>query len=131
GAAPHFHDDSRRGPVAPRPPPFERIRDHVLLPFASALPEADTRLAPRLRDDTLESIVAAVPEGWLAAGDIEPDAMRRIYVQYLSSRLRSRHIFVEEAIRARSHLWPRDHSRRTDMRSRGYSHRRLVLALDQ
>lgn len=104
GAALYFHHDSSGDPVAHSRTPFERIRDHVLLPFASALPEADTRLAPRLRDDTLESIVAAVPEGWLAAGDIEPDAMRRIYVQYLSSRLRSRHIFVEEAIRARSHL---------------------------
>ena len=41
---------------------------------------------------------------WLAGGEATPDAMRRVYVEYLSIRLRSRHIFVEEAIRARSHL---------------------------
>ena len=104
GAALYFHHGSSGDPAEHSRAPFHRIKDHVLLPFASARAEADARLAPRLRNETIESIVAAIPSAWLAGGEATPDAMRRVYVEYLSSRLRSRHIFVEEAIRARSHL---------------------------
>jgi hypothetical protein len=76
----------------------------VLLPFAAALAEADAALAPRLTEDALAPIVAAIPDAWLAGGEPAPDAIQRMYMEYLSSRLRSRNIFVEEAMRARSHL---------------------------
>lgn len=104
GAALYFHHDPSADPIARARAPFERIKDHVLLPFASALPEADARLAARLDDALIERIVAAIPDVWLEGGEIAPDAMRRIYVEYLSVRLRSRDVFVEEAIRARAHL---------------------------
>lgn len=104
GAALYFHHDPGADPIARARAPFARIRDHVLLPFANALPEADARLAPRLDDASIERIVAAIPDVWLAPGEIAPDAMRRLYVEYLSVRLSSRDVFVEEAIRARAHL---------------------------
>lgn len=104
GAALYFHHDPGGDPIAHSATPFTRIKDHVMLPFASALPDADERLAARLDDALIERIVAAIPDSWLASGEIAPEAMRRIYVEYLSARLRSRSVFVGEAIRARAHL---------------------------
>ncbi|HEX7079777.1 MAG TPA: HipA family kinase [Gammaproteobacteria bacterium] len=104
GSALYFHHDSAGDPIAHSRTPFTRIRDHVMLPFASALPDTNAELAAHLDDETIRRIVAVIPEVWLLTGEIAPDAMRQIYVQYLSSRLTARHVFLEEAIRARSHL---------------------------
>ncbi len=104
GAALYFHHDPSADPIAHSATPFARIKDHVLLPFASQLVEADAELAPRLDDAVIEHIVAAVPEIWLEDAESAPDEMRRIYRAYLASRLRTRDVFVAEAIRARSHL---------------------------
>src|SRR3954453_19770494 len=49
--------------------PFAPIRDHVLLPYASSIAEADARLAPRLTPDVLEAAAAAVPADWLGGRD--------------------------------------------------------------
>jgi hypothetical protein len=79
--------------------PFERIRDHVLLPFASSVAAASDRLAPRVTRELLDAIVAAIPEKWLAddprIGDA--DAQRRAYVAYLTARLEARDAFVAAA----------------------------------
>ena len=80
--------------------PFTRIRDHVLLPFATRLREADERLAPVLTTDVLEGIVAHVPDAWLAGG-VEAGTRRAAYARYLERRLALPHAFVEEAFRAR------------------------------
>ena len=106
GSALYFHHGASGDVEAHSRTPFERIKDHVLLPFADAdaLREADARLAARLRQETIEAIVAAIPDDWLTDGETAPAAMRQVYVKYLSSRLSSRHIFVEEAIRARSYV---------------------------
>lgn len=85
--------------------PFERIAEHVLLPYAGSLHEADARLAPRLRSDTLDAIIDAVPDGWLrderfAGAAEERDAYRR----YLAARLDARPTWVAEAERARTEV---------------------------
>ena len=84
--------------------PFEAIRDHVLLPFAGSIVEADERLAPQLDGARLEEIVASIPDDWLRpeAGLADPDAHRRAYVRYLLARLARPRAFVEEAERARA-----------------------------
>ena len=85
--------------------PFSQVRDHVLLPYAGSVAEADERLAPKLARDVLESIVAAVPDAWLVApGPIpldESTGSRRPYVDYLLRRLEPPRPFVEEADRVR------------------------------
>jgi hypothetical protein len=83
---------------------FAPIRDHVLLPFASSISEADARLAPLLDRPVLERLAAAIPDAWLRpeAGLPDPDAHRRAYVDYLITRLRAPRAFVEEAERARA-----------------------------
>ena len=84
--------------------PFERIRDHVLLPFAGSLEAADERLAPRLDEQTIRSIVDQVPDAGLPRDQVlgGPSAQRRAYVTYLLRRLDAPRPFVEEAERGRA-----------------------------
>src|SRR5258708_6795297 len=42
--------------------PFTRVKDHVLLPFAGELNEADARMIERITARVLEAIVALIPE---------------------------------------------------------------------
>jgi hypothetical protein len=77
--------------------PFPAIRDHVLLPWAGPVAEADARLAPLLGAALVETVVAGVPEEWLDGGDEQ----RRGYVEYLLRRLDAPRGFVEEADAAR------------------------------
>ena len=85
---------------------FPRIREHVLMPAAECLPEADRLLAHQLTPELIEAVVALVPETWLSndAGFPNVEAHRRAYVEYLTRRLASPRLFVEEAVRARSLL---------------------------
>lgn len=83
--------------------PFKLIKDHVLLPWADALADADAELSRKLHRDLLRDIVARVPEDWLAGPDAfaEPAVQRAAYVDYLVQRLEQRQAFVQEAIDAR------------------------------
>ena len=57
--------------------PFERIADHVLLPHAASIADADARLAPRVTDAEVERILDAVPDEWLTDQRFEgPDEER-------------------------------------------------------
>lgn len=102
GAALYFHHDWS-GYLERANAPFARIRDHVLLPYAGALREADARLSGLLDEDTIRRIVAQVPDAWLLGDAPFADAAahRDAYAQYLCRRLRQPREFVEEAIRAR------------------------------
>jgi hypothetical protein len=94
GAALYFHhdwegltDDRARAPFLP-------IRDHVLLPLAGDLAEADARLAPLLTEGVLCEVVAAVPDALLMdapPGRTPPfetaEANREAYLRYLRLRL--------------------------------------------
>jgi hypothetical protein len=76
--------------------PFAAIADHVLLPAAGPIPEADARLAPRIDRALLDRVTTAMPAEWLVGA--EPAA----YADYLEARLAGRAAFVEEAERART-----------------------------
>jgi hypothetical protein len=105
GAALYFHH-SWDGRADRSSDPFAMVKDHILLPFASELREADSVLASRLSPPTIESIVGLVPDSWLApeVPSDTPEARRRAYSQYLIRRLEQPRAFLEEAIRARSLL---------------------------
>lgn len=110
GAALYFHhtwtnylERSRDG--------FPLIKDHVLLPSTSSLSlrDADSKMTERITPDIIRGIVDLIPDGWLAAesqvGDTAfagPAQYRDAYIEYLLSRLEAPHVFLEEAIRARS-----------------------------
>jgi hypothetical protein len=84
--------------------PFPSIKDHVLLPGASELAEADAVLSARLTPDSIAAIVDLVPDDWLEPDPLfeSPQAQRAAYVRYFASRLQPSRRFVEEAVRARS-----------------------------
>jgi hypothetical protein len=94
GASLYFHYAPHRTPGDERTP-FALIADHVLLPFAGSIREADARLAPRVTPALLRDVLGAVPREWLDDGDVQT------YVTYLETRLAAPRDFVAEAERAR------------------------------
>ena len=103
GSAVYIHH-SWRNPAEHARRPFAQIRDHVLLPCAGSIIEADERLAPRVDRALLEALADLLPDDWLRpeAGLPDPAAHRRAYVDYLVARLAARRAFVEEAEHARA-----------------------------
>jgi hypothetical protein len=82
--------------------PFERIADHVLLPFAGSLEAADARLAPRLVDAVVEDVLASIPDAWMTDARFDgPEAERAAYRRYVGGRMAARGTWVAEAERAR------------------------------
>ncbi|WP_313250979.1 HipA family kinase [Stenotrophomonas sp.] len=101
GAALYFHHDwENAGEACAKP--FVLIRDHVLLPFAKDIADADRALAPLLTDAVIDDIVALIPDVWLQGEPAFADAAsyRKAYADYLKRRLQLRDAFVQEAIRA-------------------------------
>jgi hypothetical protein len=95
------HGDGRLPELARRP--FPAIREHILLPGAGPILEADARLAGRLDRAALEGVVAFVPAEWLADGrPAEPAERRREYADYLERRLTVPRDFAWEAEDART-----------------------------
>ncbi|MGH7178496.1 MAG: HipA family kinase, partial [Tepidisphaeraceae bacterium] len=84
--------------------PFPLIKDHVLLRFAAALQEADSKMTARVTPDIIDSVVKLIPDAWLA-GDSSfggSSQHRDAYTEYLVSRLTAPRVFLKEAIDARS-----------------------------
>jgi len=103
GAALYFHHSWNNYLERSRDP-FPLIKDHVLLPFASSLREVDSKISGRVTPDVVDSIVNLIPDTWLV-GDSpfgRSNQHRDAYMEYLLSRLQPPHVFLEEAIRARS-----------------------------
>jgi hypothetical protein len=103
GAALYVHHTWRE-PLEHARRPFERTREHVLLPFAGSVAAADDRLAPLVDRGLFEDLAAAIPDDWLPRDRLigEADAQRVAYVEYLMARLEGRATFVAEAERART-----------------------------
>jgi hypothetical protein len=93
GAALYFHHRPDWDPAADAVRAFPGIGDHVLLPLAGSILEADARLAERLSDDVVRNAVEAVPADWLEG---------ERYLEYFSHRLAAPRGFAEEAERARA-----------------------------
>lgn len=86
--------------------PFPQIRDHALLPFASALDQADVESRARLAPDLIERVIDQIPDPWLGN---EPQFAshsdhRQAYIYFLQHRLEASGAFVNEAKHARAQL---------------------------
>ena len=103
GAALYFHHDWRDF-LARSTRPFELIKDHVLLPFASQLDAADAWMTRRLGPERIDAIVQLIPDAWLGdeSSFTRKAAHRGAYLQYLTRRLTAPRAFALEAERARS-----------------------------
>src|SRR5215217_4721723 len=94
GAALYFHH-REWAPERDAALAFPAIRDHVLLPAAGSIHEADERLAGRLSPEVVRAIVDLVPAEW---------ARSERYAAYLARRLASPRGFAAEAEHARLEL---------------------------
>jgi hypothetical protein len=105
GASLYFHHTATDYMERSRTP-FAPIKQHVLLPVASELAEADTLLKARLTPAVIEDIISMIPDSWLDDDllFVDPEAHRAAYISYLLDRLAASHIFVEEALHARAEL---------------------------
>jgi hypothetical protein len=108
GAALYFHH-TWRNPAEHARRPFEQVRDHVLLPFAGSIEEADDRLAPLVDDKQLARVAGMLPDDWLTAAPatdqagrgLDADESRAAYAAYLRGRLDAPRDWVAAAERAR------------------------------
>jgi hypothetical protein len=82
---------------------FAVIRDHVLLPIAGSIWEADARFTPRLSPDLIREVVAVVPDELLDGTPpfSSPDRHRQAYAVHLTGRLAGPRTWVAEAEEAR------------------------------
>lgn len=102
GAALYFHhtwDNWEEQAVKP----FTLVKDHVLLPWAGELEKADEMFRVILTPDRIHYIVSLVPDDWLLADAPSLPVLekRKVYEQFLNTRVRSSGIFVKEAQHAR------------------------------
>jgi hypothetical protein len=85
--------------------PFVQVKDHVLLPYASALEATDAVLKEILTPAVIRSIVNLIPDEWVTQEwEERPDEVRDVYAQFLTTRIASSQIFLNEAQHARSSL---------------------------
>lgn len=77
---------------------FPLVKQHVLLPWASNIAQADSELRPLLSERALTDLLELVPDAWL------PGQPRSAYVEYFLRRLAAAPSFVEEAVRAHDEL---------------------------
>jgi hypothetical protein len=86
--------------------PFAMIRDHILLPQASVIPEAAAACLELLRPDVIDSVVHLIPDRWLDTDQDRYTATehRGAYRDYLLRRREAAPIFTEEATRAHARV---------------------------
>ncbi len=79
--------------------PFMYVKDHVLLPKATELDQADAFGQSCIHVEFLKDLVAQIPDSWLQWEDLDltPDEIRAVYLQFLTIRLENTAIFVNEA----------------------------------
>lgn len=102
GAALYFHHSWTNMDQRSKDP-FPLIKEHILLPFASALQQVDQSMTAAFNNDVLQTVVNGIPDDWLHDNSpfTTPAETRHAYVQFLTTRLETPRRFVEEAIRAR------------------------------
>jgi len=83
--------------------PFSLVKDHVLLPYASKLQEADEKFKTILTNARITEIVALIPDEWLNRdGSFKSvEEHRNVYAEFLITRLRHSDNFINEAQHAR------------------------------
>ena len=101
GAALYFHHSWNNWEEQAKKP-FVQVKDHVLLPWAGELEKADEMFRSILTSQRIDAIVDLIPDEWLIS-DALPDvaANRKVYKDFLLTRLSHSSIFLKEAQHAR------------------------------
>lgn len=76
--------------------PFLQVRDHVLLPWAGKIGEADQVLKHLIDEEAIRQIVAQVPDEWMEqdGDDMNARNKKEIYTTLLTQRLSQSETFV-------------------------------------
>jgi hypothetical protein len=84
--------------------PFTQVREHILLPWATAVSHAAAHAHTVLTSAERERIVDLVPEPWLTreTDEATPAGRRAGYLRFLTERLQQSHLFEQEIARARA-----------------------------
>lgn len=103
GASLYFHH-SWQDYLAKSQSPFALINNHVLLPFATQLDEADAQLRRQITPPLIQQLVDLIPAAWMGEQTefAHPSEHRAAYVAYLTKRLEAAPIFLQEAQRAKA-----------------------------
>ncbi|TDX02385.1 HipA family kinase [Dinghuibacter silviterrae] len=99
GAAFYFHHNWKDWENRAQQP-FSLVKDHVLLPWASALKEVDAENRALLTPERIDAIVRLIPDEWLG----EELAYKEAYARFLNERVAHSSIFVNGALHARQAL---------------------------
>lgn len=100
GASMYFHH-TWQNPQEQALKPFTLVKDHVLLPVANKLEEADRFCRGILTAGQLRSVVSLIPDEWLSGVFETPEAHRQAYVDFLVTRSINSHLFLTEAQHAK------------------------------
>lgn len=86
--------------------PFPYVDKHALLPLASELEAVDEEMHRRITPEFLDEVVALIPDEWLRESfpEISVEEQRRVYREFLQTRLSNSKIFVDHANAARKTL---------------------------
>ena len=79
--------------------PFLYIKDHVLLPQATQMEEADRICRELITENKIREIVQLIPDEWLQweLQDETPSQLRNVYFTFLSNRLKYSTQFIQTA----------------------------------
>jgi hypothetical protein len=105
GASLYFHHAwGPADPLAGSHDPFPEVREHVLLPWASALGDAAAFLGGVFRDELFDRVVGEIPASWLDEDRSFTDAAghRAAYRAWLGERARVLPRVLEEAEHGRA-----------------------------
>ena len=77
--------------------PFLYIKDHVLLPQATQMEEADRICRELITENKIREIVQLIPDEWLQweLQDETPEQLRTVYFTFLSTRLNYSNQFIQ------------------------------------
>jgi len=102
GSTLYFHHSWKNWETNARSP-FPYIKDHVLLPSASKLDEANEAFKSLLTPKVIDQVVDLIPDEWLDWEGYEesPEEKRTIYKEFLKIRLQQADHFTKEAKDAR------------------------------
>ena len=107
GASLYFHHSwEKLGKTCCKPIPLCK-KNHVLLPEASRLEEADAALRSMLTEEKIQQVVALIPDDWLHWEDTHEtsEEIRDIYTRFLTERLAHSETFVKEAQNAKENTY--------------------------
>ncbi|HEX2607021.1 MAG TPA: HipA family kinase [Flavisolibacter sp.] len=85
--------------------PFNQVKDHVLLPWASELETVDAAMRSTLTPEQVHRIVSLIPQDWLNDTTSSGSPLSAsVYEQFLNTRISNSSIFINEALHARATL---------------------------